>query len=135
MCGIVGYADFGNKSRTRPDTLLKMAGTLIHRGPDGDGAGAGGDRGQERERLRQVAVGEEVVLGRLVQHHADLPAHARGEPVGTHDELRRSFVLRTGVRGQGVLQFAQQLLERFGGFPGLLQANVQTLKGIKAVGM
>lgn len=45
-----------------------------------------------------------------------------------------ALLLRTGVRGQGVLQFAQQLLERFGGFPGLLQANVQTLKGIKGLG-
>ena len=45
-----------------------------------------------------------------------------------------ALLLRTGVRGQGVLQFAQQLLERFGGFPGLLQANIENLKGIKGLG-
>jgi DNA repair protein RadC len=45
-----------------------------------------------------------------------------------------ALLLRTGVRGQGVLHFAQQLLERFGGFPGLLQANVDSLKGIKGLG-
>ena len=45
-----------------------------------------------------------------------------------------ALLLRTGVRGQGVLQFAQQLLQRFGGFPGLLQANIENLKGIKGLG-
>jgi DNA repair protein RadC len=45
-----------------------------------------------------------------------------------------ALLLRTGVRGQGVLQFAQQLLQHFGGFAGLLQANIEGLKGIKGLG-
>ncbi len=45
-----------------------------------------------------------------------------------------ALLLRTGMRGQGVLQFAQGLLEQFGGFPGLLQANTETLRGIKGLG-
>ena len=45
-----------------------------------------------------------------------------------------ALLLRTGMRGQGVLQFAQGLLQRFGGFPGLLQANTETLRGVKGLG-
>lgn len=45
-----------------------------------------------------------------------------------------ALLLRTGVRGQGVLAFAQSLLQRFGGFAGLLQADVRALAGIKGLG-
>ena len=45
-----------------------------------------------------------------------------------------ALLLRTGMRGQGVLQFAQGLLQQFGGFPGLLQANTETLRGVKGLG-
>ena len=50
-----------------------------HGGADGDRAGAGGDRGEERERLRQVAVGEEVVLGE--------PHRAEATLLGPLDQL------------------------------------------------
>jgi DNA repair protein RadC len=45
-----------------------------------------------------------------------------------------ALLLRTGVRGQGVLQMAQALLGRFGGFAGLLRADLGTLGGIKGLG-
>jgi DNA repair protein RadC len=45
-----------------------------------------------------------------------------------------ALLLRTGVRGQNVLQFAQQLLDRFGGFPGLLQADIASLQGVRGLG-
>lgn len=45
-----------------------------------------------------------------------------------------ALLLRTGVRGQGVLQLAQSVLGRFGGFAGLLQADAAALRGIKGLG-
>jgi DNA repair protein RadC len=45
-----------------------------------------------------------------------------------------ALLLRTGVRGQGVLQLAQSLLERFGGFAGLLRADAPALAGVKGLG-
>jgi len=45
-----------------------------------------------------------------------------------------ALLLRTGVRGLGVLQMAQALLGRFGGFAGLLQADGAALAGIKGLG-
>ena len=45
-----------------------------------------------------------------------------------------ALLLRTGTAGQGVLQMAQALLERFGGLAGLLAARVDDLKGIKGLG-
>lgn len=45
-----------------------------------------------------------------------------------------ALLLRTGVRGQGVLQLAHSVLGRFGGFAGLLQADAGALKGIKGLG-
>jgi DNA repair protein RadC len=45
-----------------------------------------------------------------------------------------ALLLRTGVRGQGVLQMAQALLGRFGGFGGLLLADATALRGIKGLG-
>ena len=45
-----------------------------------------------------------------------------------------ALLLRTGVRGQGVLQLAQGLLGRFGGFAGLLRADGAALAGVKGLG-
>ncbi|MCS6811384.1 MAG: DNA repair protein RadC [Tepidimonas sp.] len=45
-----------------------------------------------------------------------------------------ALLLRTGLRGQPVLSFAQQLLQRFGGLAGLLQATPAQLAGIKGLG-
>ncbi len=45
-----------------------------------------------------------------------------------------ALLLRTGVRGQGVLQLAEGVLARFGGFSGLLQADAGSLAGIKGLG-
>ena len=45
-----------------------------------------------------------------------------------------ALLLRTGTAGQGVLQMAHALLERFGGLAGLLTARVEDLKGIKGLG-
>jgi DNA repair protein RadC len=45
-----------------------------------------------------------------------------------------ALLLRTGVKGVGVLQMAQDLLTRFGGVAGLLHANADRLADIKGLG-
>jgi DNA repair protein RadC len=45
-----------------------------------------------------------------------------------------ALLLRTGVRGQGVLHLAQTVLDRFSGFAGLLHAPAQALAGVKGLG-
>ena len=50
------------------------------------------------------------------------------------DEELLALLLRTGVQGTGVLQLAGQLLEKFGGVPGLLNADAVALESIKGLG-
>ena len=71
----------------------------------------------------------------------DLPAAARPREkllahgaVSLADAELLALLLRTGVRGQGVLQLADSVLTRFGGFAGLLHADVASLKGVKGLG-
>ena len=45
-----------------------------------------------------------------------------------------ALLLRTGIRGKHVVQLAQELLDRFGGMGGLLQADAGALKTIKGLG-
>jgi DNA repair protein RadC len=45
-----------------------------------------------------------------------------------------ALLLRTGLPGQGVLQMAQSLLDRFGGLAGLLHADADALAGVKGLG-
>lgn len=45
-----------------------------------------------------------------------------------------ALLLRTGLPGQGVLQMAQALLERFGGIAGLLNTTAEDLKSFKGLG-
>jgi DNA repair protein RadC len=45
-----------------------------------------------------------------------------------------ALLLRTGLRGTSVLQLAQQMLDRFGGIRGLLQAGADDLKSVKGLG-
>jgi DNA repair protein RadC len=45
-----------------------------------------------------------------------------------------ALILRTGLAGQGVLQLAQSLLDRFGGLSGLLHAHGDDLKSVKGLG-
>ena len=45
-----------------------------------------------------------------------------------------ALLLRTGIRGQGVLQLAEGVLGRMGGYAGLLHAGAEALKGIKGLG-
>ncbi len=58
---------------------------------------------------------------------------ARGAGALADAELL-ALLLRTGLPGQGVLQLAQALLERFGGIAGLLQADVAALAAVKGLG-
>ena len=71
----------------------------------------------------------------------DLPLAARPRekllhlgPAALADAELLALLLRTGCRGQGVLQMAAGVLERFGGFAGLLHTQVAHLKGIKGLG-
>jgi len=45
-----------------------------------------------------------------------------------------ALLLRTGLKGTGVLQLAEQLLKEFGGIPGLLNAGSGDLVRIKGMG-
>jgi DNA repair protein RadC len=45
-----------------------------------------------------------------------------------------ALLLRTGLKGLPVLQLAQQLLDAFGGFSGLLKASAADLKRVKGLG-
>ena len=58
---------------------------------------------------------------------------ARG-PAALADAELLALLLRTGVQGTPVLQLAQGLLDRFGGWAGLLAASVQDLGQVKGVG-
>lgn len=58
---------------------------------------------------------------------------ARG-PQALADAELLALLLRTGLQGLPVLQLAQSLLDRFGGWAGLLAADVQDLGKIKGLG-
>ncbi|HWP19278.1 MAG TPA: DNA repair protein RadC [Burkholderiaceae bacterium] len=71
----------------------------------------------------------------------DLPLDARPRekllslgPQALADAELLALLLRTGLKGQSVLQLAQQLLERFGGIAGLLRAPDAELAGVKGLG-
>ena len=71
----------------------------------------------------------------------DLPAAARPrEKLMAHgagslaDAELLALLLRTGVKGQGVLQMAEAVLSSFGGFAGLLGAQVAELRRVKGLG-
>ncbi len=71
----------------------------------------------------------------------DLPADcrprekllARGTSALSDAELL-AILLRSGLRGKGVLQLAQELLDHFGGLAGLLHTDAQALRQIKGLG-
>jgi DNA repair protein RadC len=71
----------------------------------------------------------------------DLPADcrprekllARGTSALSDAELL-AILLRSGLRGKGVLQLAQELLDRFSGLAGLLHTDAQALQQIKGLG-
>ncbi|HEY1091553.1 MAG TPA: DNA repair protein RadC [Burkholderiaceae bacterium] len=58
---------------------------------------------------------------------------ARG-PAALADAELLALLLRTGLPGRSVLQMAQDLLDSFGGWPGLLNAQVADLARIKGLG-
>jgi len=71
----------------------------------------------------------------------DLPAQARPRekliergPAALADAELLALLLRTGMAGKNVMQLAQELLDRFGGLSGLLNAGVDDLARIKGLG-
>ena len=71
----------------------------------------------------------------------DIPTDARPRekllahgPAALADAELIALLLRTGLPGVSVLQLAQQLLDRFGGIPGLLHTEVAALKDVKGLG-
>jgi DNA repair protein RadC len=58
---------------------------------------------------------------------------ARG-PQALADAELLALLLRTGIQGTPVLQLAQQMLDRFGGWAGLLAASVRDLGTVKGLG-
>ena len=55
-------------------------------------------------------------------------------PAALADAELIALLLRTGLPGLSVLQLAQQMLDRFGGLAGLLQAQPNDLKQVKGLG-
>jgi DNA repair protein RadC len=55
-------------------------------------------------------------------------------PQALADAELLALLLRTGIKGLPVLQLAQSLLDRFGGWAGLLAADVQDLAQVKGLG-
>jgi len=71
----------------------------------------------------------------------DLPAALRPRekllaqgPGALADAELLALLLRTGLKGVGVLALADQLLQAFGGLPGLLNAGPDDLKRVKGLG-
>jgi DNA repair protein RadC len=71
----------------------------------------------------------------------DLPADAQPRekllargPAALGDVELLALLLRTGIQGKGVLQLAQELLDRFGGVAGLLNTTAEDLKQVKGLG-
>ena len=71
----------------------------------------------------------------------DIPADARPRekllalgPASLADAELIALLLRTGFKGTSVLTLAQQMLDSFGGLPGLLQALPADLKRVKGLG-
>ncbi len=71
----------------------------------------------------------------------DLPAALRPRekllslgPAALADAELLALLLRTGLRGQGVLQMAESLLQQLGGLGGLLTSSGRQLQGIKGLG-
>lgn len=71
----------------------------------------------------------------------DLPADARPREkllaqgaAALADAELIALLLRTGLAGVSVLQLAQNMLDHFGGLPGLLRASAADLKRIKGLG-
>jgi len=71
----------------------------------------------------------------------DLPADARPRekllargPAALSDTELLALLLRTGLAGRGVLALAQDLLQRFGGLAGLLQADATSLRQVPGLG-
>ena len=71
----------------------------------------------------------------------DLPAALRPRekllslgPSALADAELLALLLRTGLRGQGVLQMAEGLLQQLGGLGGLLTSSGRQLQGIKGLG-
>lgn len=58
---------------------------------------------------------------------------ARG-PSALSDAELLALLLRSGLQGKNVLQLAQELVQRFDGLSGLLNANAQDLSCIKGLG-
>jgi len=71
----------------------------------------------------------------------DLPPDARPRekllargPASLADAELLALLLRTGLAGRGVLQFAQSLLDDFGGLAGLLAAPPESLGRVRGLG-
>ena len=70
-----------------------------------------------------------------------LPADARPRekllalgPAALSDTELLALLLRTGLAGRGVLAMAQDLIDRFGGLAGLLQADAGSLRQVPGLG-
>ena len=79
MCGIAGFADFTNKSSI--ETARKMAATMPHRGPDGQG-----EYFQQLDHV-QIGFGHRRLSIIDLSHAADQPMHYDGLSIVFNGEI------------------------------------------------
>ena len=77
----------------------------------------------------------------MVMALKDLPPDARPRekllargPAALSDTELLALLLRTGTRGRGVFQMAQEVLQCFGGLAGLLHASADELRRVHGLG-
>lgn len=101
MCGITGYLDLRDEGRTCPETLQRMTGSLVHRGPDSSGVYLDPQiaLGATRLRIIDLATGEQPIYN----EDGSIVLVCNGE-IFNYRELRRElagrghrFVTRTDI--------------------------------------
>lgn len=114
MCGIVGLA-YRDGTRVRPELVVSMRDTMVHRGPDDDGLWCSAD-GRAALGHRRLAIIDLSPLGRAPMSNEDGTVHVtfNGE-IYNHEALRRRLEGRGHVfRSQCDTEILVHLYEEYG---------------------
>ncbi len=138
MCGICGQFNFGNRAPVRRSDLERMAGSIVHRGPDDEGYFISGSLGLGFRRLSiiDLAGGHQP----MSDQEETVWVVFNGEIYNFH-ELRRELeafghVFRTNsdteVIIHGYKQWGDEVLNRLNGMFGLAIWDVRTQRLVVA---